>query len=206
MTIYRATAQGISPGGDEFQFGLHLAKAGGTVADALGAFTQFATDLWDGNGGTVVGLTTYYGTSTQLQNLVVTSLDPVTGKNVAQASGAVSFSGTGSGQELPPNTAVCVSTRTGIPTRSGRGRFFLPGPLVSVMLAGSFETSMVADFVAAAAFALTGLVTSTYVPVIFHRTTLTSTPIVSVDVGSVPDVQNRRRNKITEHRQSSPIG
>lgn len=205
MTIYRVVATGISPGGDTFNFGLHLSKAGGSAADALTAWTTAIDNLWNGDGGTVVGVGGYYGTSTQIQSLVATALDPITGKNATQAQGSVSQAGFGSGQELPANTALCVSTRTGVPTRAGRGRYFLPGPLVSTLLNGLWENVVVLDFVTASQYMLNGLVASTYVPVIYHRATLSSTPITSTDVGDVPDVQNRRRNKIVEARQSLPV-
>lgn len=205
MTIFRVSAAGISPGGDEWQFGMHLLKVGGTAGGALTAWSAAIDALWNGDGDTVLGVGQYYQTTVQLQSLVATALDPLTGKNATQAVGSDSLVGTGSGQGLPAAVAVCVSTRTALPTRAGRGRFYMPAPLVSVMLNGKFETSVVADYVAAAQLALDSLSASTYPAVIYHRSSMTSTAITSVDVGNVPDVQNRRRNKVVEARQSMPV-
>jgi hypothetical protein len=46
---------------------------------------------------------------------------------------------------------------------------------------------------------------SSATPVLYHRDLLTTTTIVTVDVGNVFDAQRRRRNKLVETRQSRPV-
>jgi hypothetical protein len=41
--------------------------------------------------------------------------------------------------------------------------------------------------------------------VIYHRTSGTTTPVTSLDVGDVIDTQRRRRNKLIENRTSRPL-
>jgi len=117
----------------------------------------------------------------------------------------VRWAGGAGGDPLPGEVALSVSLRTSLPTRAGRGRFYLPNPQTSVIIAGLFSNPFVADVVEAAQLGLDGLVADGYPAVIYHATTKTSTPLTSVDVGNVPDVQRRRRNKLTEARQSLPI-
>lgn len=205
MTIYRCTASGVAFGADSWTFGLHLSKSAGTIDGAMTAFTAYMDKLWNGNGSTVVGISGYYTDHTQVQALVVTALDPVTGKNVEQLQANSTLAGFSTDTELPGEVACCVSLRTALPTRAGRGRFYLPNTVVTTVQAGVFVDSFILDVVEGAQYALDSLVTSTYIPVIYHASTKTGTSITSVDAGNVPDVQRRRRNKLVEARQSLPI-
>jgi hypothetical protein len=206
MTIFRCATTGTGPGIDTFQFGLHLLQAGGNVEDAVAAYAAAVDLLWNGDGDTVSGVSQYYSADTVLQSHVATALDPSTGKNTSQALSPTSLAGTGVTEALPGEVALCVSTRTGVPTRAGRGRFFLPAPAVATMSAGIFSNSLPTDAAAGAAAALNSLITAGYPAVIYHSSTLSFTAISSVDCGNVPDVQRRRRNKLVESRYSQPVG
>lgn len=205
MTIYRCTATGVNQGLDSWTFGLHVQKVGGSVAAALTAWQSFMDNLFNGDGGGVNGIAGDYSTHLTVQSLVVTALDALTGKNSEQAQSGSVLAGTAGGDPLPGEVACCVSLRTSLPTRAGRGRFYLPNPNTGAVTAGVFNNSFVSDVVEAAQYGLDNLVTATYVPIIYHASSITGTTITSVDVGSVPDVQRRRRNKLTESRQSLPV-
>lgn len=185
--------------------GLHLSKAAGTIDDAMTAFAAFWTKIWDGNGGTVVGLSGYFNAHTVAESLVVTALDPLTGKNVEQLQASVNHHGIGVDFSLPGEVAVCVSFRTALPTRAGRGRCYLPNPTIDVMSDGLYDHTFILDTVTAMQYGLQSLSTAGYPAVIYHAGPKTFTPITSVDVGDVPDSQRRRRNKLVENRQSLPV-
>lgn len=59
-----------------------------------------------------------------MASVVVTDASSETGVQATQVSTAV---GGSSSEPLPPNNAVCVTIRSNLRSRNGRGRIFLPG-------------------------------------------------------------------------------
>lgn len=114
---------------------------------------------------------------------------------------------------LPHSSAIVASLLTGIPGRSYRGRLYLPlaGAQISTvdMLLPSTSRQTIADEVAEA---LDELRSAGYDvgadgldPVVVSTTLTLSTPITQVRVGSVPDVQRRRRNALIETYSTATV-
>ena len=60
----------------------------------------------------------------ELLQVVVTDVSSLTGPQGSAVSG---INGSSVSSPLPPNVATCVTIRTGLRSRSGRGRVYLPG-------------------------------------------------------------------------------
>jgi hypothetical protein len=205
MTIYRHTARGTLINGEIFTFGVHSQKTAGVLADADTAWQSSLADMWLGSDAPNDAIGHLYPAATTVVEAVTTELDPVTGKNVAQLRSAPGLVGTGSGAALPPQLAICVSLRTVKPTRAGRGRFFLPAPIVSVSNVGRLDATAQDQVDAAAALMLNDMQTFTYPVVILHRSTMTTDLVTSVDVGDVFDTITTRRDKLVESRLSRSV-
>lgn len=128
------------------------------------------------------------------------------------ASDAVVELGSG-GQRMPHSTAIVASLITGVPGRRTRGRIYLPltGAEVATNngLLPLVGQQLVADSVAAA---LEDLRVAGYDvgadgldPVVVSTTGGLATPITTVRVGNVPDVQRRRRNGLAETYASAAV-
>lgn len=205
MTVFRNTAGGSLINGERFTFSVHTEKAAGDVVDAASAWSTAINLLWLGAATPADSIKQLYPAGTIVDELVTTELSPTTGKNVHQAISTPSLAGTGSGAALPPQTAICVSLRTDLPTRAGRGRFFLPAPIVTVSSSGRISATPLGQIVAAVQGMMQSLAGDLYPAVIYHRNTLTTDLILTIDVGDVFDTIRRRRDKLIEVRSSAVI-
>lgn len=169
-----------------------------TIDSVHTAFKVFLGSLSSGFGD-------MWSTETQLTQAQTDELDSTGKHNVAQRTDALSIKGTGSGNALSPRTAIVVSLRTATPTRSGRGRFYLPGPddthLTTTGLFAATDAATVADTVSDAISTMN----STASVGIFHRALNTITPVTAVYVGQVLGDQRRRTNKVSPNYQTSTV-
>ena len=212
MSVYRATYRFTMATGEEGNFTLHLlgpdgnALAGSVVAAAAG------TLLWQGAAPPADNINQYVPTGVEradeaVGHAVFADRDELdgTGRNVAQVIAAIGHAGTSVDTELPPQCSVAVSTRTALPTRSGRGRFFLPPFAVSTVATGRLASAVRGVVAAAAQGMLDHFFANAFEPVIYHRQTNSTTVIERIDVGDVFDSQRRRRNQLLELRTSLPV-
>jgi hypothetical protein len=206
MTIYRCTAQGHTPQGELWVTGLHVELVGGTIADAGSAWHDAFNLLWLGAATPADSIKQFLSTASGCDETVVNSLNPITLKNVEQKRTSETLVGTSSAEQWPAQDAVLVSLRTGVPTRAGRGRMFLPPFTVDAeTTSGLLDSTSQTRVLAAAAGMLGSLIGSTYQPVILHRDSRTTTNIVSVDVPDLPGTQRRRINKVARVRMSTTL-
>jgi hypothetical protein len=205
MTIFVHAAKGILPAGESFQFGLHTEKAAGVLADAHTAWADAIDLLWNGVASPADSIKQLYPSTISVVELVTTQLDALTFRSALQATTGVSLVGTGSGDALPQEVAVRVTTRTAIPRQRGRGGFDLPSPILTACV-GSLLSSTARGQIAAAAEGMLGsLAASTYQPVIFHTDDHTTDDIIKGDVGNVFDVRISRKRQLVEVRSTFTV-
>lgn len=204
MTIFLLQAEGHLPG-EVFSFGIHVNGPPTGADDALTAWIAALADLMDTDAGAGNTLKSHYPTSVGIDDASAASLDPATGRQEEKAMGAAVHVGTSLVTMLPHSTALAVSLRTTLATRSGRGRFYLPPPDTDSCLSGRATTSLVNAVVAGVSAAFDTLLGGGYNPVIWHRATLTWTDVNRIDVGDVFDDQRRRRNKLVEVRVTATV-
>jgi hypothetical protein len=137
-----------------------------------------------------------WNTHQEATETITDQLDPVTGKNVAQATSAVTLIGTGSGGTVSPRSCMVIGLRTALPTRAGRGRMYWPSPDDSHFTAtGQYASADVTTVATGFATVLTAF-KATATPVIFHRKTQTFDTITMTSVGATVGTQRRRTNKV----------
>jgi hypothetical protein len=200
MAHYRLTAKGTLPG-ETFNFGLH---ASGSAGDAAGAAAAWATALdafWtDGTDGAE----TLFSSDITILAAHAAELSDLNGRQVDAAESAVSLTGTNVSDMLPHEVAWAVTTRGAAANKKDRGRFYLPPPAVSEITNGLYAGAACTRLSAAAAILVNSLQGAGFNPVILHPN-FTDTVITIVDVGNVPDVQRRRRNKLIEARTATGV-
>lgn len=198
MTVYRHRASGPGPAGDIWIVTMH--SSGSATLSSAHAAWQAAV-----NSFITSGLGPHWPTAQQVTGLQTDQLDPSTGKNVAQATSAVTYKGTGGGAAIDQRSSVVTGLRTTVPTRAGRGRMYWPPVQDTDLTATGLIASAVATSVASSlASALTTMAT-TSVPVIYHRPTRTTTTITAVTVGQVLGTQRRRTNKVAPSYASASV-
>lgn len=205
MTIFRHVARGSLIDGEQFTFSIHSERAPGEVNEAHTAFAAAIALLWNGVATPADSIKQLYPAGTTVDELVTTQLAALSGRNELQVISAPALAGTGAGAALPPQTAICVSLRTALPTRAGRGRFFLPAPIVAESSSGRLASTAQGQVLAAVTGMLQSMQSDLYPVVIMHRDDLTTTLVTSVDVGDVFDTIRRRRDKLVEARVSAAI-
>ncbi len=198
MTLFYARFSGALPSGEIWNSGIHVSGID-TLADVLTAAGDAASAWWEGSGPTD-GYNTIVNAATTLDDIVVYQLDGSTHKATARAEAAGPGAGTGSGSCLPQEVAVCATLRAAAPGPAGRGRMYLPSPLVSTILASSrLDATIQAQIAQNIADMIVSFQGNALTPVISSVGRADRT-IISVDVGDVYDVQRRRRDKLVETR------
>jgi hypothetical protein len=140
--------------------------------------------------------------------VVVTAVDGYYysgGAAVKHAHSDVSYSGTGT-PGLPSQSAIVLTTRTPLATRSGRGRIYIPVTKYTVldgdgMLLATNRDNLVDKFAALLTFWNSGGLH----PVVVSQTTSSTQQITSVDADRVIDTQRRRRSKLTTTRHAHSV-
>lgn len=130
----------------------------------------------------------------------------------ASAELATPISGTGS-SAAPISTAIVVSTSTGMPGGSYRGRIFWPAPSAAIQVSGRIgsadQEGVAADMAAlidGVRQALNDAAPEEVVqPIVWSKRLQTGQLMRSVSVGDVPDVLRRRRDALVETRVSVPV-
>jgi hypothetical protein len=196
MTFYRHLMSGPNPGGDIWNASIHSSSSQ-SLASVHAQFTTAITTFWS------AATEAIFPSGERVTGLSTTQLDPTTGKNVARAESVVSFVGTGAGNAAPPRVSIVISLVTALPTRSGRGRLYLPAPALAQMdangaLLGTAQTLLSTNF---AQFVTT---MHSIAPVVVYHGVIniggpnpvpSGTEVTSVKVGSILGTQRRRTNK-----------
>lgn len=112
------------------------------------------------------------------------------------------------GNSLPLQTSMCLSLRTDVPGRSGRGRMYLPAH-GSTLTVHQFPTADVENVVTAAQAFFEDIdgdgVAGTVI--VASETLDMGNAVNAVEVDSRPDIQRRRANRQTiRERQRLPVG
>lgn len=197
MALFRHQASGIVPG-ESWSFSLHTTGEL-SLAAAHTSWTDSTGTAWTG------GLDGVMAPDVVMTEVSTAELDVTTGGQTTRVIGDVSRPGVDAGSMLPFQCAPAVSFRTAFATRWGRGRLYLPPPAASVLSAGRLS-EVAQDVILGAMQALfAGLQGDGLTPVIWSRTRLETTTIVSIDVGDVIDTQRRRRGSLIEERVSAAV-
>lgn len=199
MTLYKATQSGPGPNGvDIWDAGCHF-TSDLAIGDALTAWTAAVTTLWTGTSA----LQDIVSTEILASATKVVSVNEQTGKQIARADDDISLGGADAGQSAPPQTCLLASFQTGLATRAGRGRMYLPPPsTASEILTNGILTESAAQTLGAALDGwMNAMDGAGLTLVIYHRpkggTAGSTTNVTSVRGANVLATQRRRRNKFT---------
>jgi len=205
MANYRLTQQGHLLDGEIWNSTLHISTSIGAGAALLATCVDAVTLLWQGPPTPANSIQQLIPTGIGLDELVIDQLDAL-GHNTDQFRTSLSLDGTSVADVLPFQCSVAVSTRTDLPTRAGRGRFFLPPFSLDTAVGGLLDSAAAAQVARAAKAMIDHINTETsFGCIVYHKATSDGDFITSVDVGNVFDTQRRRRNQITETRVSASI-
>jgi hypothetical protein len=201
MAFYRGTVKGHLEGGEIFNFTMHFSAPIDQAATGAAELADAVTLMWNGTNSPAGNITALYPAAIGVDSVVMDELND-SGRNVSQGRTPLALVGTGTDEPLPPQCAMVVSLRSNTPTRSGRGRFYLPSPVVTTVIDQRLDSAAQTDVLNGALAMLNHMAGLDFTPVIYHRFDPTVTEVVSIDVGDVFDTQRRRRNKLVETRVS----
>lgn len=201
MALYLLKANCHGPTAELAMYTLHC-NSNLTLAGMMTAWLAALDDQWSGAGHILKGL---MNTSVALDSATVVEREVATGKQLQRLDSTHLVAGTGVGTSLPSDIAECVSLRTNLPQRSGRGRFFLPPIETGNVNAGKIAAAAQTIIADSAAALMSTLKANACTPVLYSRTTHTTRNIVSLDVGNLFDTQRRRENKTIETRTSRVV-
>lgn len=186
------------PGGEKAACSIAWDNDGGGVisigSDMADAFAARGTALWTSLHPSYASTINYVGS-----RLALIGVDGKSSQTVEMASTA--DPGTADGETLPPEVATVVSFSTGLGTRQGRGRIYLPCMSSTQLQSGGrvhlTSRDRAATSVAAYCAPLTNSAT-TFFPVVASKTGSHLSRVTSVRCGDVYDSQRRRRASLVE--------
>lgn len=138
------------------------------------------------------------------------TVNPATGKTISgqDATLPAGTAGLNANEQLPPECAEVLSLRTLFSGPSFRGRMYMPCFTRGCLNAdGSLKSADATTLVGAWKTYFTAIVAGVgdWEPVVYSRLTTSYTPLYSIDMGSIIDVQRSRRKSLIESRVSSVI-
>jgi len=204
VAFYRGTVKGHLEGGEIFNFTMHFSGVTGQAATGATELADAVTLMWSGTNSPAGNITALYPATIGVDSVVFDELTSA-GNNFQQGRASLSLVGTGTDEPLPPQNSIVVSTRSTTPTRAGRGRFFLPSPVVTTVIDQRLDSAAQTDVLNGALAMLNHMKGLSLVPTVYHRGLNSGANIVSIDVGDVFDTQRRRRNKLVETRVSATL-
>jgi hypothetical protein len=205
MALYRLTQQGHALNGEIWNTTLHINHTGGEGADLLTTCLEAVTLLWQGPPTPAASIQQFIPTTIGCDELVLDELNGI-GRNVEQHRSALSLDGTNVNDVLPYQCSVAYSTRTALPTRSGRGRGFLPVFALDQCIGGKLDPAAQSPIALAVKAMIDHINAATsFGCIVYHKASNNGTFIESIDVGDVFDTQRRRRNQLVETRVSATI-
>lgn len=204
MSIYRITVSGHMKTGEEWNTTWHVDVAGGQALNVANAAADAITAAWSGTSGSAGKLEDYYTADLGVDSVAAVELGS-DAHGVDKKVVSLALVGTSTDELLPPNCAVAMSLRTNVPTKAGRGRNFLPSPVVTTVVNQLLATAVQTAMKNAWLRALKSMSDAGFPVGIFHHISGGWDEVISVDAGDVFDVQNRRRNQQEEIRVSSLI-
>lgn len=201
MALYQHRFLGHTAAGENWMF-TWWADSARSTGDAHDAAEAWVTTLFAGaTAGN--GLEDHTPTTVGLDSVTTVQITAATGVQVTRVDSALSLDGVSASNTLPSDVATVVSLRTATPTRSGRGRFYLPpGVVADVTSTGRMLADRVTDLMTSLEAAWTGYNSASDRPVIYSRTQRLTRNITSFDIGDLFDTQRGREGNLVEARTS----
>lgn len=197
------------PAGDVAQTSVWVEYSGTpTAAQAMARFqTNVIDTIWPSAAG---GIKALFYTTVVLNQLETRVIDKPSGIVVTTSKAAYTRAGTGGGSSLPQEVAQVVTLRSGFAGASYRGRMYLPcnssGALDTNGSCTTAALSTMVTTISNAFIAMNADVTYTSADVVVYSRKLhTTQAVVSIEMGTVFDVQRRRRNAAIEVRTSAAV-
>lgn len=201
MPLFQHRFAGHTAHGENWMF-TWWANSSRSTGDAHTAALTWASTLFAGaTAGN--GLEDHLPTATGMDTLTTVAVDVATGTQTTRLDSAANHDGVSASNTLPGDVATVVSLRTATPTRSGRGRFYLPAPTVAdVGTTGRVLADYITDLTASLTSAWTGYNSASDRPVVYSRTQRVVRNITSFDMGDLFDTQRGREGNLVEARTS----
>ena len=202
MALYQHRFGGATAAGENWMF-TWWANSSRTAAAAHSAATTWIGVVFDGaTAGN--GLEDHMATTVGLRTITTVEVDAATGTQVSRLDTALTRNGLSASNTLPSDCSLVVSLRTTTPTRSGRGRFYLPpGIVADVTSTGRVLADLITDMSAGLTAAWTGYNSASDRPVVYSRKQRVTRNIASFNIGDLWDTQRGREGNLVETRTSA---
>lgn len=204
MALYQHRFAGVTAAGENWMF-TWWANSSRTASNAHSAAITWIGALYDGaTAGN--GLEDHSPTTVGLRTITTVEVDAATGTQISRTDSSLTRNGLSASNTLPSDCSVVVSLRTTTPTRSGRGRFYLPPVTVAdVTATGRVLADLVTDLSASLTAAWTGYNSASDRPVVYSRKQRLTRNIASFNIGDLFDTQRGREGNLVETRTSSSM-
>lgn len=189
MATYRHRISGNGPAGDVWNCVMHSTSA----LDIDTVHTQFNNQIV---GDLLTAMQPLWHTTTDCNSTVTDLLDPVTGHATDQRRESPDVPGTSTDQMVTQGVSIVCSWTTPRPGKHGRGRIFLPGPVITSYTANGLLATAACTAVRNAAESFIADFAPYATLVLLNKATMGTTQITGARVSNKPSYQRRRMNKV----------
>lgn len=198
MPLFQNQYVGHTDTGETWNFSFWT-NTGETIDSMHSLGVSWINTFWTG------GYDAFTTTGVGVDQVNTREVVPGSGGQVRLRESAVSLSGADAGDSMPADVAICVSLRTDLANRRGRGRFYLPQPAQSTSAAdGRIASATITGILSALSAAFNGITPATE-PVVYSRTNRSFEVVQRYNIGDLYDTQRRRENKLVEARQGQDM-
>lgn len=155
--------------------------------------TQFNNQIV---GDLLTAMQPLWHTTTDCNSTVTDLLDPVTGHATDQRRESPDVPGTSTDQMVTQGVSIVCSWTTPRPGKHGRGRIFLPGPVITSYTANGLLATAACTAVRNAAESFIADFAPYATLVLLNKATMGTTQITGARVSNKPSYQRRRMNKV----------
>ena len=194
MPLYQLRYSGNTSIGTNWMF-TWWANSNQSTSDIADAGETWITDYWS-------AVEAIISTTVDVNNVTAVQIDEATGTQIAREDRNVNLPGTSTLMPLPPDVALVVSLRTLTPTRSGRGRFFLPQFDTSTLNTEGRVSEAVVTQILDALDSAWSTFGASGTPMLYSRTNRQAQALFSFNVGNGWDTQRGRGSRLAESRES----
>lgn len=198
MPVFQNQFSGNTASGETWSFSFWT-NTGETIDSMHSLGVSWLNTFWVG------GYDAFTTPSVEATLVQTREIVPGTGGQVRLRESAVTLAGVAAGDAMPADVSICISWRTDLANRRGRGRSYLPQPAESTSTAeGRVSPATITGIISAVTSAMSAITPATE-PIVYSRVNRSFEVTQRFNVGDLYDTQRRRENKLVEARQGADI-
>lgn len=204
MTTYQHLLSG-TVAGHTYEMSIHTDNSSGTLPGAHAAWVSAVNTLWDGSAPPPTSFGALVPAEAVPEIATTYSIEDGSTRKVAVERSGVTFSGSATGERLPPFTCAVLNLRGFEIGRHNLGKVYQPPMTITHLSSSGIDATAVGRMLDNWQLALQSLAAAFYTPVIFNVGLIGITQIATIDMRDKWAVQRRRQGSLASTSTSRTL-